>query len=248
MSYDYDDTELDIDEEPNLEMSAREADMSDAPPLDTADPVDQQIARVMLSASELAKHTPVADILPQIGGSLGELWSNAEASGNTTALAHIQAAWDNVNLVAQRAQAHGENAAAAIAALGTLKAQRDAAHEAIEDLEGQLEYVDEYVYESFMEGVYSNGGHIFEEPEDEVQEALLHIPGVTKEELPAPELCGQLFECMCSAKHLLEPEGRELIAFIKDFFGRVKARRDAEDEAEYAAMAELFAAAQDGAA
>jgi hypothetical protein len=226
--HDYDDTETMEDED------SLGPDIIDR----SSDPVDVQIAAVMLSASELAHHTPLTELMPQIEGGLGALWTQAEAAGDQNALAHIQTAWENVQLVTQQARGNAETLAASIAALGVVKKQRDEAHQTIGDLSMQVEElttdlatVEDYAYENFMEGVYSNGGHIFEFPGEEIAEALLQIPGVQEDELPDERLCGELFKAICSADDLTETEGRELIAFIKDWGGRVRERRDAKRRA-----------------
>lgn len=241
----YDDTDLDI--ETMEDEDSFGPDMIDR----SSDPVDAQIAMVLLSASELAKHTPVTDLMPQIEGGLGALWQQAEASGDQTALAHIQSAWQNVQLVAQQAHGSSETLAASIAALGTLKKQRDEAITTIGDLsmqvdelQSEIDMMEEYGYEQFVDGITYNGGCIFTYPEEEVREALYQIPGVEEDELPSERLCGELFQAICSADHLNEEEGRELIAFIKDWGARVKARRDAD----YAEARAKSAVVQGGAA
>lgn len=212
MSYDYDDTELDT--------------------------VDAQIAKIMLSASELAQHTPVADLMPQIEGGLGALYQQAQASGDTAALAHIDSAWQSVQMVAQQAYGNAETLVASIAAIGTLKKQRDQAHLTIGHLSMRVEMLSEEIdtiadsaYAEFMGGIYDNGGHVLEMPDEDIWNGIYeNVEGLDQDDMPTASQCGQFFEYLI-ASPLLLPEALELIAFMKEFTTKVEARRHADWQA-----------------
>jgi hypothetical protein len=239
----YDDTELDFEEQETADAE-----------LFTADPVDAQIALVMLSASELAKHTPVTELMPQIEGGLGALYGQAQASGDVVALAHIESAWQSVQLVAQQAHGNAETLAASIAALGTLKKQRDQAHLTIGDLSTQvaslaeeIDYIQESAYGDFMQGIYDNGGHVFETPDENIWEGIYdNVVGLEEDMMPTADQCGQFFEYLVSCPCNLD-EALELVAFIKAFTTKVEARRKADHEAWIAQHNAKVAAARGGA-
>lgn len=231
MSYDYDDTELDIDE---MELDDPTSELVASAP----DTVDAQIALVMLSASELAQHTPVAELMPQIEVGLSALYQQAQATGDSVAIEHIQSAWQSAQLVAQQAHGSAETLAAAIASISTLKKQRDQAHLTIGDLSMQVDILSDEIstiadsaYAEFMGGIYDNGGHVLEAPDEDVWNGIYeNVEGLDQDDMPTASQCGQFFEYLI-ASPLLLPEALELIAFMKEFTTKVEARRHADWQA-----------------
>lgn len=213
--------------------------------------VDMQLATIIEHVASTVG-APAA-MLENASNELGALYQQAEQAQNVELCTAISVAWTHVQNIAETAKNGEAMTAGLLAVAATIKDQRDAIlteHDALttaligldrsnqlvndaldEAIQYEMEGIEEYMYDSFVDGISFNGGYIFNVPGEEVQEALLQVPGISELELPTNRQCELLFETIVSADGLTEEEGREFIAFVKDLFGRVEARQDAEHAA-----------------
>lgn len=197
------------------------------------DAVDAQIAVIINRAASLAT-VDVNQAWAEIDGRLRVLYDQAVNAGDADAQTHIAVAYEQAQAVAANAQATGETAAAALAALAQVKRQRDTAISDVEELEYQMEVMEETIVEQVYESLWGNGGIIWQDPGNDLIESLINAPGIAEAECPTQRLADKFMYSLTSADELTEAEARELIAFIVDFAGRVDARQTAESEAMHA--------------
>lgn len=104
----------------------------------------QLIENFEAQSNSLANVVPeVAIALQQTGEALGELWNQAQAEGNTGAMALISASWQRTEMIAnQTVQLDALKQAAAVA-IATIEDERRVVAERLEELETAIHYQDD---------------------------------------------------------------------------------------------------------
>jgi hypothetical protein len=108
------------------------------------DTPEQLIENFEAQSNSLANVVPeVAIALQQTGEALGELWNQAQAEGNTGAMALISASWQRTEMIAnQTVQLDALKQAAAVA-IATIEDERRVVAERLEELETAIYHADD---------------------------------------------------------------------------------------------------------
>ena len=158
----------------------------------------QLIENFEAQSNSLANVVPeVAIALQQAGEALGELWNQAQAEGNTGAMALISASWQRTEMIAnQTVQLDALKQAAAVA-IATIEDERRVVAERLEELETAIYHGDEThpdlrdfvedIRESEREYVSADAesmalDYAFEVTYDQAMENIREITGCTWEQ------------------------------------------------------------------
>lgn len=133
----------------------------------------QLIENFEAQSNSLANVVPeVAIALQQTGEALGELWNQAQAEGNTGAMALISASWQRTEMIAnQTVQLDALKQAAAVA-IATIEDERRVVAERLEELETAIHYQDDS-HPEIKELVEAIREDVTEEIQDDANEMAL---------------------------------------------------------------------------